>query len=176
MRGSARGLGGVTGGRCEAGRKQTSHVLPLLRLPYTHTPQRNKSPSAYRRPQVRELIDSILMKAGSNNARALAQSRVPHLRGIASLAPPGAEDGSEDGSVLVDVCFTCGASDDPTGARTTRVRGRQALVATGSSAVRLDAVGGLYGRSVAGQVLVSPAWPTPLLRFASPTRVGIPAP
>eukprot|EP00962_Isochrysis_galbana_P040566 scaffold14713_cov131-Isochrysis_galbana.AAC.9 len=97
------------------------------------------------------------MKAGSNNARALAQSRVPHLRGVASLAPP---DGTSDGSVLVDVCFTCGTSDRGDAsppARTTRVRGRQALVATGSSAVRLDAVAELYRQSVAGHV--SPSHP-----------------
>jgi len=44
--------------------------------------------------QVRELIDSILMKAGSNNAKALTLGRVPHLRGTASFAPQSAGDGN----------------------------------------------------------------------------------
>jgi len=103
--------------------------------------------------QVRELIDSILMKAGSNNARALSQGRVPHLRGVASLVPPDKARSEGEGCVDVEVAFTSGASESPDNApRTTRVRARHALIATGSSAVRLDALAGLYNKEVAGHV------------------------
>ena len=51
----------------------------------------------------------------------------------------------------VDVAFTSGTSDAPGGVpRTTRVTARRALVATGSRAVRLDTLDGLYGKKVAG--------------------------
>ena len=85
--------------------------------------------------QVRELVDSILRKSGDGNARALSLARIPHLRGFGRLAP------SDDGKIAVDVEFS--------GSRAARRRGgrrcaRRALLATGSKAVRLDALGDLY--------------------------------
>ena len=55
--------------------------------------------------QVSELVQSILRKAGSNNAEALVQARVPHLRGFGVLAPAADGDDGDDG-VVVDVVFS----------------------------------------------------------------------
>ena len=58
--------------------------------------------------QVSELVQSILRKAGSNNAEALVQARVPHLRGFGVLAPAADGDDGDDGDdgVVVDVVFS----------------------------------------------------------------------
>ena len=85
--------------------------------------------------QVRGLVDSILAKAGNDNAYALNLARVPHLRGVGALGA-----GPPDGRVAVDVDFTGVVP------RATRVIGRHVLLATGSKALRLEAISGLYER------------------------------
>ena len=87
--------------------------------------------------QVRELVDSILRKSGDGNARALSLARIPHLRGFRRLAP------SDDGKIAVDVEFT-GSGKGSAETRRTTLRATNALLATGSKAVRLDALGDLY--------------------------------
>ena len=87
--------------------------------------------------QVRELVDSILRKSGDGNARALSLARIPHLRGFGRLAP------SDDGKIAVDVEFT-GSGKGSAETRRTTLRATNALLATGSKAVRLDALGDLY--------------------------------
>ena len=79
--------------------------------------------------QVRELVDSILRKSGDGNARALSLARIPHLRGFGRLAP------SDDGKIAVDVEFT-GSGKGSAETRRTTLRATNALLATGSKAVR----------------------------------------
>lgn len=109
--------------------------------------------------QVNELVQSILRKAGSNNAEALVQARVPHLRGFGVLAPTaeaakaaaaaeavGDTDGAvsidADGAITVDVVFSQSTSKGET--RSTSVKADNVLLCTGSKAVQLDSLKGFY--------------------------------
>merc|ERR1712147_605006 len=78
--------------------------------------------------QVSEMVDRIVRKCGDDNARGLAVSRVPHLRGFGVVKPVG-------GAVEVDVKFRRTTKGGSAG---TTVRGKHCVVATGSRAVRFD--------------------------------------
>ncbi|KAJ1449313.1 hypothetical protein M885DRAFT_536162 [Pelagophyceae sp. CCMP2097] len=78
--------------------------------------------------QVRELVDRIVRKCGDDNARALSDARVPHLRGRGRISDATAE------GVQVDVAFGDGVGG---GGRAQTLKARHALLATGSQAVRL---------------------------------------
>merc|ERR1711965_1054843 len=83
--------------------------------------------------QVREMVDRIVRKVGDDNAKGLAVSRVPHLRGVGTVRPVG------DGRVEVDVAFrreaarrTRGGESEGGRSRGTTVFAKHCVVATGS--------------------------------------------
>ena len=69
--------------------------------------------------QVSEMVDRIVRKCGDDNARGLAVSRVPHLRGFGVVKPVG-------GAVEVDVKFRRTTKGGSAG---TTVRGKHCVVA-----------------------------------------------
>ena len=95
--------------------------------------------------QVRDLVEQIMRKSGDNNARALALARVPHLRGTGKVLGLPADGAAR---VRVGVSFS-GAVE-----RGTELLAQNCLLATGSVAVRMDGLAGLYSQPVGGHVRV----------------------
>ena len=84
--------------------------------------------------QVRGFVEQILRKSGDNNAKALALSGVPHLRGYGALrAAP--DDWGAEGRCAVQVQF----QQQRAKRNEMLLRSQCVLLATGSRAVKVDA-------------------------------------
>lgn len=99
--------------------------------------------------QVRGFVEQILRKSGDNNAKALALSGVPHLRGYGALrAAP--DDWGAEGRCAVQVQF----QQQRAKRNEMLLRSQCVLLATGSRAVRLPVLNEWYDRALGGHVRV----------------------
>ena len=81
--------------------------------------------------QVKEFVERITRKCGDDNARGLAEARIPHFRGFGKVCKV------TESSVEVEVAFRR-RKERSGGSLGTLVRGKHALIATGSEAVRFE--------------------------------------
>ena len=88
--------------------------------------------------QVRSFIDAIQLKSGDNNAKALALSRVPHLRGLGQLVDRA--DAAERCSVEVRFQTKRTRGDGSPAPESILLQSDNVLLATGSRAVRLPSL------------------------------------